>query len=63
MEDLFLNFADHLSHIISPNLGNQVKQYLKRRLHQNNNPEEYMHEMILSDKDMPNKEIKVEEDM
>ena len=42
MEDLFLNFADHLSHIISPNLGNQVKQYLKRRLHQNNNPEEYI---------------------
>ena len=37
-----MNFADHLSHIISPNLGNQVKQYLKRRLHQNNNPEEYI---------------------
>ena len=42
MEDLFLNFADHLSHIISPVLGNQVKQYLRRRLHQNNNPEEYI---------------------
>ena len=42
MEDLFLNFADHLSHIISPLLGNQVKQYLNRRLRQNNNPEEYI---------------------
>ena len=42
MEDLFINFADHLSHIISPVLGNQVKQYLRRRLHQNNNPEEYI---------------------
>ena len=42
MEELFLNFADHLSHIISPALGNQVKQYLRRRLRQNNNPEEYI---------------------
>ena len=42
MEDLFLNFADHLSHIISPALGNQVKQYLKRRLRRNSNPEEYI---------------------
>ena len=42
MEDLFINFADHLSHIISPVLGNQVKQYLRRRLHQNNNPEDYI---------------------
>ena len=42
MEDLFMNFADHLSHIISPVLGNQVKQYLRRRLGQNNNPEEYI---------------------
>ena len=42
MEDLFMNFADHLSHIISPILGNQVKQYLRRRLKQNNNPEEYI---------------------
>ena len=42
MEDLFMNFADHLSHIISPILGNQIKQYLKRRLGQNNNPEEYI---------------------
>ena len=42
MEDLFLNFADHLSHIISPVLGNQVKQYLKRRLRHNSNPEEYI---------------------
>ena len=42
MEDLFMNFADHLSHIISPVLGNQVKQYLRRRLRQNNNPEEYI---------------------
>ena len=37
-----MNFADHLSHIISPVLGNQVKQYLRRRLRQNNNPEEYI---------------------
>ena len=42
MEDLFFNFADHLSHIISPILGNQVKQYLRRRLRQNSNPEEYI---------------------
>ena len=42
MEDLFINFADHLSHIISPALGNQVKQYLRRRLRQNNNPEDYI---------------------
>ena len=42
MEDLFMNFADHLSRIISPVLGNQVKQYLRRRLRQNNNPEEYI---------------------
>ena len=42
MEDLFMNFADHLSHIISPALGNQVKQYLNRRLRKNNNPEEYI---------------------
>ena len=42
MEDLFMNFADHLSHIISPALGNQVKQYLRRRLHHNSNPEEYI---------------------
>ena len=42
MEDLFMNFADHLSHIISPILGNQVKQYLRRRLLQSNNPEEYI---------------------
>ena len=42
MEDLFINFADHLSRIISPALGNQVKQYLRRRLRQNNNPEEYI---------------------
>ena len=42
MEDLFINFADHLSHIISPVLGNQVKQYLRRRLRQNNNPEDYI---------------------
>ena len=42
MEDLFFNFADHLSHIISPSLGNQVKQYLRRRLRQNNNPEDYI---------------------
>ena len=42
MEDLFMNFADHLSHIISPNLGNQVKLYLRRRLKENNNPEEYI---------------------
>ena len=42
MEDLFINFADHLYHIISPVLGNQVKQYLRRRLHQNNNPEDYI---------------------
>ena len=42
MEDLFINFADHLSRIISPTLGNQVKQYLRRRLRQNNNPEEYI---------------------
>ena len=42
MEDLFFNFADHLSHIISPVLGNQVKQYLRRRLRQNSNPEEYI---------------------
>ena len=37
-----MNFADHLSHIISPILGNQVKQYLRRRLLQSNNPEEYI---------------------
>ena len=37
-----MNFADHLSHIISPVLGNQVKQYLRRRLRQNNNPEDYI---------------------
>ena len=42
MEDLFMNFADHLSHIISPALGNQVKQYLRRRLSHNSNPEEYI---------------------
>ena len=42
MEDLFMNFADHLTKIISPNLGNQVKEYLKRRLRQNANPEEYI---------------------
>ena len=42
MEDLFINFADHLSHLISPTLGNRVKQYLKRRLSHNNNPEEYL---------------------
>ena len=42
MEDLFMNFADHLSHIISPALGNQVKQYLRRRLGRNSNPEEYI---------------------
>ena len=42
MEDLFLNFADHLSKIISPNLGNQVKQYLRMRLRHNSNPEEYI---------------------
>ena len=42
MEDLFMNFAEHLSHIISPILGNQIKLYLKRRLGQNNNPEEYI---------------------
>ena len=42
MEDLFMNFADHLSHIISPALGNQVKQYLRRRLSRNSNPEEYI---------------------
>ena len=42
MEDLFMNFADHLSHIISPSLGNQVKQYLRRRLSRNSNPEEYI---------------------
>ena len=42
MEDLCMNFADHLSHIISPALGNQVKQYLRRRLHHNSNPEEYI---------------------
>ena len=42
MEDLFMNFADHLSHIISPASGNQVKQYLRRRLHHNSNPEEYI---------------------
>ena len=42
MEDLFLNFADHLSHIISPILGNQVKQYLKGRLMKHNEPEEYI---------------------
>ena len=42
MEDLFMNFADHLSHIISPSLGNQVKQYLRRRLSHNSNPEEYI---------------------
>ena len=42
MEDLFFNFADHLSHIISPILGNQVKQYLRRRLRQNSSPEEYI---------------------
>ena len=42
MEDLFMNFADHLSKIISPNLGNQVKNYLKMRLRHNNNPEEYI---------------------
>ena len=37
-----MNFADHLSHIISPALGNQVKQYLRRRLSHNSNPEEYI---------------------
>ena len=42
MEDLFMNFAEHLSHIISPALGNQVKQYLNRRLRKNNNPDEYI---------------------
>ena len=42
MEDLFFNFADHLSHIISPILGNQIKQYLRRRLRQNSSPEEYI---------------------
>ena len=42
MEDLFMNFADHLSLIISPILGNQVKQYLRRRLLQKNSPEEYI---------------------
>ena len=42
MEDLFMNFADHLSNIISPELGNKVKQYLRRRLLQKNNPEEYI---------------------
>ncbi len=42
MEDLFMNFADHLSHLISPALGNQVKLYLRRRLRQNIDPEEYI---------------------
>ena len=42
MEDLFMNFADHLYQIISPALGNQVKQYLRRRLSRNSNPEEYI---------------------
>ena len=42
MEDLFMNFADHLSHIISPVLGNQVKQHLRRRLCQRNSPVEYI---------------------
>ena len=42
MEDLFMNFADHLSRIISPVLGNKVKQYLRRRLLQKSNPEEYI---------------------
>ena len=42
MEDLFINFSDHLSHIISPTLGNQVKQYLRRILRTNNKPEDYI---------------------
>ena len=42
MEESFMNFIQHLFLIISPILGNQVKQYLRRRFLQKNSPEEYI---------------------
>ena len=41
MEELFNNFADHVSKLISPILGNRIKQYLYNKLQEENSPELY----------------------
>jgi hypothetical protein len=41
MEELFNNFAEHVSKLISPILGNRIKQYLYNKLQEENSPELY----------------------
>ena len=41
MEELFNNFANHVSHLISPSLGMEIQRYLRQKLRNGASPDEY----------------------